>query len=382
MSRTIFHLDLDAFFVSVERILNPLLIGKPVIVGGNPNGRGVISACSYEAREYGLMSGMPIKTAFRLCPQGIYLNGSYTEYSKFSLAVESILKEYAPIIEQASVDEFYMDFTGCNKQYGHFINLASLLQKKILNKLNLPCSIGIASNKTVAKIASDFNKPKGITHVVKGCEEDFLSNLPVEAIPGVGKVMVKALNNMGVYKVKDIAQFPEEYFFNTFGKFGLDLWKKSKGEGSEYLTIESERKSISKEKTFSTDIVDKKVLEAKLFEISGKIAQLLRNRNLLTSTITLKLRYNDFNTLTRAKSVRPTDDDKVIYETAASLFRNAYTRRVGIRLIGISISNFIGFDEQEYLFDEPEINRKKIIRAVNKIRDKFGYDSIALGSFK
>ena len=187
--RTIFHLDLDAFFVSVERILDPSLKGKPVIVGGDPKyGRGVVTACSYEARVFGLHSAMPIRTAYRLCPHGIYLHGSHNEYSYFSKAVKNILKQYAPVIEKASIDEFYMDFTGCRNVYGSLFAFASFLQKEIWEKLSLPCSIGIGSNKTIAKIGSDCMKPQGITYIMPGMEKDFLAPMPVETIPGVGKV--------------------------------------------------------------------------------------------------------------------------------------------------------------------------------------------------
>ena len=205
--RTIFHLDLDAFFVSVERILDPSLNGKPVIVGGDPHGRGVVAACSYEARVYGLHSAMPIRQAFKLCPGGIYLHGHHDEYVRFSRAVKNILTNYAPLIQQASVDEFYMDFTGCRKIYGSMFTFASRLQEEIRRKLSLPCSIGIGSNKTVAKIGSDCMKPMGITYIVPGMEKEFLYHMPVETIPGVGNVMLRELNNKGFYVIGDITIF-------------------------------------------------------------------------------------------------------------------------------------------------------------------------------
>ncbi|MFH2003711.1 MAG: DNA polymerase IV [Bacteroidota bacterium] len=377
--RTIFHLDLDAFFVSVERILDPSLEGKPVIVGGDPHGRGVVAACSYEAREYGLHSAMPIRHAYRLCPNGVYLHGHHKEYSRYSKAVKNILVQYAPIIEQASVDEFYMDFTGCTHIYGSLYAFASKLQKEILDKLGLPCSIGIASNKTVAKIGSDCMKPRGITYVLPGMEKEFLVPMPVETIPGVGKVTLKALHAKGFYKIGDITKVSEEYFGSAFGKYGIDLWHKAHGEGTQYLNPPQERKNISKERTYNEDVMDKKEIESTLFNLTGQVCQMLRDRNWQTSTVSIKLRYSDFQTITRAKTIKATDDDKTIYDTAVTLFRNAYTRRVSIRLIGIHLTKFSEFAEQELLFEDKDTIREKMLKAVNKIRTQYGYSAIQLG---
>ncbi|MFH1194713.1 MAG: DNA polymerase IV [bacterium] len=378
--RTIFHLDLDAFFVSVERIIDPSLNGKPVIVGGDPHGRGVVAACSYEARKYGLHSGMPIRNAYRLCPHGIYIHGTHGEYGKFSKAVKYILEQYAPMMEQASIDEFYMDFTGCKRIYGSLFAFAHKLQKEIWDKLSLPCSIGIAGNKTVAKIASDAMKPQGITYVLSGMEKEFLAPMPVETIPGVGKVTLVELHRKGFYTIGDITKLSQEYFGAAFGKYGNDLWDKANGKGSEYLNPPQERKSISKETTFDKDLLNKKEIENVLFGLTGKVCQSLRNRNWQTSTVSIKLRYSDFNTLTRAKTIKATDDDKTIFDTAVKLFRTAYTRRVGIRLIGIHLTNFCEYGEQEILFEDSESKRKKMFHSITKIRDKYGYSSIKFGS--
>jgi len=377
--RAIFHLDLDAFFVSVERILDPSLEGKPVIVGGDPHGRGVVAACSYEAREYGLHSAMPIRHAYRLCPHGVYLHGHHKEYSRYSKAVKNILVQYAPMIEQASIDEFYMDFTGCTHIYGSLYAFASKLQKEIYDKLGLPCSIGIASNKTVAKIGSDCMKPRGITYVLSGMEKEFLAPMPVETIPGVGKVTLKALQAKGFYKIGDITKVSEEYFGSAFGKYGIDLWHKAHGEGTKYLSPPQERKSISKERTYNEDVMDKKEIEATLFHLTGQVCQMLRDQNWQTSTVSIKLRYSDFQTITRAKTINATDDDKAIYDTAVTLFRNAYTRRVSIRLIGIHLTKFSEFAEQELLFEDKDTIREKMLKAVNKIRTQYGYSAIQLG---
>lgn len=377
--RTIFHLDLDAFFVSVERIIDPKLEGKPVIVGADPNGRGVISACSYEAREYGLHSAMPIRQAYKLCPNGVYLHGHHKEYGRYSEAVEAVLQNYAPVIEQASVDEFYMDFTGCSKIYGNLVLFAGKLQKEIWDKLGLPCSIGIGTNKTVAKIASDCLKPKGITYVMPGMEKEFLAKMPLEAIPGVGKITLQQFNNKGFYLIGDITKLPSDYFAVTFGKPGIDIWNKANGHGTEFLTVAHTRKSMSKEHTFDTDVIDKEKIENTLFEICGKVCQYLRDEDWEASTIGLKLRYSDFTTITRAKTIRATDADDIVYNTVLRLFRNAYTRRVGVRLIGVHLTNFSEYSEHEMLFEDKEQTKKKLYRAVSKIRDKFGFDSINVG---
>ncbi len=377
---TIFHLDLDTFFVSVERILDPSLNGKPVIVGANPEfGRGVVAACSYEARAYGLHSAMPIKQAYRLCPNGVYLHGSHGEYSQYSKAVKHILEKYAPLIEQASVDEFYMDFSGTKNIYGSMFMLALKLQKEILDKLLLPCSIGIGSNKTVAKICSDYAKPRGVTYVIPGMEKEFLAPLPVETIPGVGKVTLKDLHLKGIYKIGELANMSEDYLIAAFGKYGTALWKKANGGGSEYLNPPTDRKSISKERTYGKDENNRSEIEKVLFKLTGQVCQLLRDKNWQTATVSIKLRYSDFVTLTRAKTIKPTDDDQTVFDTAVKLLHKADTRRVSIRLIGVHLTKFNEFYEQEEIFQDEEIIRKKMFGAITKIRDKFGYSSIQFG---
>ncbi len=376
--RTIFHLDLDTFFVSVERVLDPSLENLPVIVGGDPHGRGVVAACSYEARKYGLHSAMPIRTAFKLCPQGIYLKGHHEEYSRFSKLVKNILTKYAPVIEQASIDEFYMDFTGCEKIYGSLLVFASFLQNEIWERLGLPASIGIGSNKTIAKIGSDFRKPKGITYVNHGNEKDFLSPLPIEKIPGVGKATLKELNSRGFYQVGDLAKVNSDYLGVILGKWGVDLWHKANGEGTEYLSVEHEQKSISKERTFE-DVIDKEKIINILFKLTGQVCQLLRDNNFQASTISIKLRYSDFKTLTSAKTIQHTDDDKTIFETAKNLFLKSYTRRVSIRLIGVKLTNFAIAFHQGSLFDAQEEKRLQMIEAINSIRERYGYSAITIG---
>ena len=377
---TIFHLDMDAFFVSVERNLDPSLEGKPVIVGGNPvNGRGVVAACSYEAREYGLHSAMPIRQAYRLCPHGEYIRGHGKEYVRYSKDVKAILEKYFPAIEQASIDEFYLDFSGCERIYGPPEKFAEKIQAEIWDTLHLPCSIGISANKTVSKIASDYKKPRGITFIPHGTQKEFLAGLAVEKMPGIGKATLPYLHARGFYTIGDIANASPDYLTVMMGKYGLSFWEKANGNGSVSFTSEHERKSISKETTFSEDLIDGAEIESIIFGLVEKICQLLRNENWQASTVSIKLRYTDFVTLTRAKTIKPTDDDKIVFNVAADLFRKTYTRRVGVRLIGVNLSKLDHFAEQEMLFNDQEVTRKKMLRAVMKIRDKFGFDVIHVG---
>ncbi|MBK6678815.1 MAG: DNA polymerase IV [Ignavibacteriales bacterium] len=375
----IFHLDLDTFFVSVERILDPSLVGKPVIVGGQPGGRGVVSACSYETRKFGVRSGMPTNRAYKLCPQAIFVRGSHGEYSRYSNMVREILIKYPPMIQQASVDEFYMDFTGCEKIYGNPMLLAERLLQEIYDKVKLPGSIGIGSNKTIAKICSDFNKPRGITYVAPGMEKDFLAPLPAETMPGVGKVFIEELHARGIYTIGDIARMPAEYFASVFGKGGLDIWEKANGKGTEYISEGEERKSISSEQTFRSDISSPAEIEAIMFGLVAKISQKIRDEGSMATNIHIKLRYADFSTITVQKQVIPTNDDKFVYTTAVDLFRKAYTRRVGVRLIGVGMSGFVEYHEQHSLFESTEDKRTKMINAINQIRGKYGFESINIG---
>jgi DNA polymerase-4 len=371
---------MDTFFVSVERVLDPSLKGKPVIVGGDPHGRGVVAACSYEARKYGIHSAMPIRKAYSLCPHAAYLHGHYNKYVYYSKAVKNILSKYAPVIEQASVDEFYMDFTGCRHIYGEYPELALRLQKEINTMLSLPCSIGIASNKTIAKIGSDHHKPNGVTYVPPGEEKEFLAPLPVQVIPGVGKATLARLNSRGIYFIRDIAALPKDYLISAFGKHGESLWLKANGNGTEYLTVEREQKSVSHETTFLNDVLSERLIEETLFNLAAKLSHSLKENNWIASTITFKLRYSDFSTITRAKSAKHTDDPAVIYNAAREIFYKAYTRRAAIRLVGIRLTNFLTNSGQQFLFDDIYVKRGRILDAINKVRYKYGYNSIQFGT--
>jgi len=324
---------------------------------------------------------MPIRKAYSLCPQAIYVHGHYEEYVRYSHLVKNILSKYAPVLEPASIDEFYIDFTGCEHIYGAFPVLASAIQKEINSKLLLPCSIGIASNKTTAKIASDYKKPNGITYIAPGTEKKFLADLPVQVIPGVGKVTLNELNGKGIYFVRDITTLPKDYFSAAFGKYGTDLWEKANGRGPEYLSVEGEQKGISHETTFLNDVLSIKKIEETLFTLSAKLFQSLKESNWIASTISFKLRYSDFNTITRARTIPHTDDPAIVFNTVRALFHKNFTRRVAIRLVGIRLTNFLMKSEQLFLFDDTFTKRQRIIEAVNKVRAKYGYSSISLGIY-
>ncbi|MBD3411073.1 MAG: DNA polymerase IV [Ignavibacteriales bacterium] len=379
---TIFHLDLDAFFVSVERLLDPSLEDKPVIVGGNPLGRGVVAACSYEAREFGLHSAMPIRKAYRLCPHGVYVRGHGEEYVRYSRLVRGVMEEFAPVVEQASIDEFYMDFTGCEKMYGSFLELATRLQREVWRRFSLPCSVGVAGNKTVAKICSDFNKPRGVTYAPPGTERLFLERLPLEDMPGVGKKFLPELRRRGFFRVGDVARSSVEYFAAAFGKAGVDLWEKANGEGSTALTVERERKSVSKEHTFGEDVADRETLEETLFGETAKVCRKLRDKRLRASGVTLKLRYADFKTITRSTKIPPTADDREIFETARALLRKAYDRRVAIRLIGVGTTGLAPDTGQAELFETERERRRRLLEAIDEVRGKYGFEAIDLGRYE
>lgn len=376
----IFHLDLDSFFVAVERILNPALNGKPVIVGGNPNGRGVVAACSYEAREFGLRSGMPIRQAFQLCPKGLYIKGHYEEYERYSNMVRELLLRHTPLVEQASIDEFYMDFTSPRLSVFALLNKSLEIKAQIRRELELPASIGIAPNKLLAKICSDFNKPNGMTIVVEGKEREFLDTLPIGMMPGIGPVLQKDLNEKGIKYIGDICRLPVEFFSGRYGKAGIDLWKKAHGEGSTSISFHPGQKSISKETTFQKDILSLETLEEILLSLVGKVSHKLREECLTASTITLKLRYSDFVTLTRSKTIQPTQDDFIIYNVAVQFLKSSFKRRIGIRLLGIKLEKFSKPYFQDFLFDEHKNKREQLFNAIGRIRLKHGFSSISIGA--
>ncbi len=372
---------MDAFFVSVEESLNPGLRDKAVVVGGDPDGRGVVSAASYEARKFGVRSGMALSQAKKLCPQGIFLRGDYERYSMISRKIFKILSKYTPDIEMVSIDEAYLDLTGFERLYGATFGTAQKIKSEIKEKLRLNASIGIGTNRLIAKVASDCAKPNGILMIFPGYEGAFLSPLSVERLPGVGKSIKEKLIDFGVRKVWMLAQVEKELLVRTFGKWGLALHEKAHGMdtsdvGGEYTGP----KSISRETTFEEDTIDRKMIFSTLFWLVQRTAKSLREEGVQARTITLKLRYSDFSTVTRSITLKEgTDLDKKIYACVEELFRRAYTRRGRVRLLGVCLSKFCSREWQERFFDEEKTGKlKRYYKSVDRVRDKYGFHAIRI----
>jgi DNA polymerase-4 len=378
--RYIAHLDLDCFFVSVERIKDPSLNGKPVVVGGTPTGRGVVASASYEARAFGVRSAMPAATALRLCPHLILVRGRYGDYTKYSNKLYQRIMELAPVVERASIDEMYFDLTGCEVLYNNDLpGFIKKLQKIVWDEFQLPCTIALASNKVVAKIAAQTVKPAGIIYVPHGNEEEFLAPLPVDAIPGVGKKTGEVLRKKGFELVSDLQKASREKLERILGKHGVWIHEVAHGVGRDELSTDHERKSIGNEQTFAKDIAEKDELLRIVLSLSGEVCSSLRYRHLKGRTFTLKLRYSDFQTITRATTIEPTDDDTIVFKTMKQLLETSYTRRLPLRLLGVRASHLLEEGQIELpLFPEDQ-KRTNMLSAVDKIRKKFGDDVIHVG---
>jgi DNA polymerase-4 len=380
--RFIAHLDLDCFYVSVERIINASLIGKPVVVGGTSTGRGVVASASYEARKFGVRSAMPTGQAQRLCPGLVVVPGSYHRYTEISDALYHRMLDFAPTVERASIDEMYLDLTGTELLYRKDLpGLIRTIQEIVRKEFSLPCTIALASNKTIAKIATDQVKPAGLCTVEPGTEKAFLAPLSIEVIPGIGKKTGEYLRKKGFRTVADLQNSSEEQLTRLLGKHGTWLYRVAQGGGSETVHPEFVRKSIGKEETFSHDTSDRGELEKILFSLVEAVCDRLRRKRWKTRTITLKLRYSDFKTITRAETIPATDDDPVVFHTVRDLFRKAYTRRLPLRLLNVQLSHFVDpAQDTPGLFDDEPTKRDDVLEAVQKLREKFGEKVIHVGS--
>ena len=385
--RTFFHVDMDAFFVSVEELYDPSLKGKPVVVGGRPNERGVVSAASYAARKFGVHSAMPLRTAYKLCPQAIFVDGHPARYRDCSQKVYGVLCEFSPLVEMASVDEAYMDLTGTERLYGPPLRAAHLLHERMKAVTRLNCSIGIAAARMVAKVASDQAKPNGVLWVIPGREPAFLAPLDVRKIPGVGKVTEKNLHALGIRKVGDLARLDEDFLEQRFGKWGLAMAGKSRGldAGGWYDTeigADEGPKSISHEHTFSEDTADQAQIEATLSRLSEMVGRRLREQALRARTIQLKLRYSDFSTITRAHSVkRATAIDTELFEAIRELFRRNWKPGAAVRLVGVHVSSWGEGEQQMDLIGEDRHERwKGALAAADRMREKFGESAVSLAA--
>lgn len=375
--RAILHLDLDSFFVSVECLKNSSLVGKPLLIGGTSN-RGVVASCSYEARRFGVHSAMPMKMALRLCPQAIVLRGDMDSYSKYSGVVTDIIAEEAPIYEKASIDEFYLDLTGMDRHFGCF-KWSSALRDKVINESGLPISFGLSVNKTVSKVGTGEAKPNGTKNIPSGTEKLFLAPLPVGKIPGVGQETHKKLNFMGVRNIDTLSKIPVKLLEREFGKPGRTLWDRANAIDHTPIVPYHEQKSMSKERTFTEDTLDVQMMKHLLLDMADKLSFELRASGKLTSTITVKIRYADFNTYTKQKNISYTANDRILGEHVLAIFDKLYERRQLIRLIGVKYSGLVQGNYQINLFDDT-LEHIQLMQQMDRIRVRFGADAIMRAS--
>lgn len=381
--RSILHIDMDAFFVSVEQVRDPSLQGKPVIVGGDPDGRGVVAAASYEARKYGIHSAQPIARARRLCPHAVFLRGSHHLYSEFSGRIFDILDTYSPLVEPMSLDEAYMDLTGCQRLHGPIIDTAVRIHEEILNKVGINASVGMAANKLMAKIASGMAKPNGLLRILVGHEAAFLAPLPVGCIPGIGPKSGEQFKRMGIHTVRDLAQLPLELLEEVYGEWGTRLYQKARGACPSPVLKRDDTRSISRETTLEEDSTDPAFLESKLSWLVEKAASQLREEGLRARCVSLKLRYSDFKTVTRSHTLADAAcEDHVIFDTVVGLFRKLFTRRTRVRLIGVALTSLTaGAPPQMELFENLDAKQwQKLYQGIDLIREKYGFRSILRGS--
>ena len=385
LQRIIFHVDMDAFFVSVEELQNPSLKGKAVVVGGQKDERGVVSAASYEARKFGVHSAMPLRTAAKLCPHAIFLDGHPDLYREYSHKAREVLHDFSPAVEMASIDEAYLDMTGTEKLHGPALESAHKLHISMKERTGLNCSIGIGSSRLMAKICSDQAKPNGVLFILPGQEQAFLAPLDVGRIPGVGKVTKSQLNQMGIIRIGDLLRVDAAVLEENFGKWGTALAGKARGEDAggwfeDEVGEDWKAKSISHEHTFGRDTRDMEVLESTLLRLSEMVGRRLREQGFAARTMQLKLRYSDFSTITRAHSVPvPTAVDTEIFSAIRKLFHENYQSGRTIRLLGVHASNFQDLPEQMDLLDDG-LHQKwsRALTALDRMRDKYGESAIFL----
>jgi len=368
-NRTIAHFDLDTFFVSVERLRNSKLAGKPIIIGGGSD-RGVVSSCSYEARQFGVSSAMPMKMALRLCSDAVVVRGDMDVYSKYSKMVTEIIAEKSPLFEKASIDEHYIDITGMDKFFSSLI-WAKELQQSIITNTGLPISFGMSVNKTVSKIATGEGKPKGQLYVENNHVHSFLQPLSIRKIPMIGNKTFRLLRSMGVATIKTLSEIPPDMIKHLMGKNGISIWEKANGIDNTPIISYSERKSISKERTFIKDTIDIKMINNILVNMVEKLAFELRKHQRLTACVTVKIRYSNFDTHTMQKRIIYTAFDHTLIDIVKELFQKLYQRRMLIRLIGVRFSCLeYGFQQLNIFEDTPE--SVNLYLALDKLKKRYG----------
>lgn len=373
MDRNIMHLDLDAFFVAVECKKNPELRGLPLIVGGSSR-RGVVAACSYEARKFGVHSAMPMYLAMQLCPDAKVISGDMEAYSQNSHLITEIIADEAPMFEKSSIDEFYIDASGMDRYVGAF-KWAVELQKKIMKESGLPISMAMSVNKLVSKVTTNEYKPNAQKQIPPGTEKDFLAPMSIEKIPMIGKQTASYLYDMGVRTVGTLREMPVNFLVSAFGKNGIALWNKAQGIDDSPVVPYSEQKSISTESTFDTDTIDVKRLKSILIAMVEKVGFQLRNQKKLTSCITVKIRYSNFDTETKQVHIPYTSSDHVLLRTVTQLFDKLYNRRMLIRLVGVRLSGLVHGNHQINLFDDTA-ETINLYEALDHIKHKHGVEKI------
>ncbi len=380
-SASILHVDMDAFFVSVELLAHPALRGKPVVVGGQPDQRGVVSAASYEARRYGIQSAMPLRSAGRLCPHAVFLDGHHELYAEWSDRIASILAKYSPAVEMVSIDEAYLDLVGTECLHGPPLAVAHTLLCEIWGTTHLPCSAGLAATRLVAKVASDEAKPRGLLWVPPGSEAAFLAGLPARKIPGIGKVTEAALRSLGIETVGQLADVPQEKLEEVFGQWGTALYRKARGQDAYEFFVDAEPKSVSNNHTFGYDTDNPATLATTLSHLCQKAAKRLRDAGLQARTLALTIRYANFHTITRSKTfAQPTNLDQVILGTTKQLFDAHWDRTRKVRLLGVELASLSHGAQQLDLLDADRREKlERLTRATDRLRDRFGFSKIQFG---
>jgi DNA polymerase-4 len=371
--RHIAHFDLDAFFVSVECLKNPRLKGKPLLVGGSGD-RGVVAACSYEARRFGIHSAMPMHLARRLCPEAIIIRGDMESYGKYSHLVTEIMQDTVPLFEKASIDEFYIDLTGMDKFFGCSL-FAKELKKKVLKESGLPVSYALASNKLISKVATNEVKPNGQLEIAFGKEKSFLAPLSIAKLPGIGKETAYKLVRRGVETIRTLSEIPVEMLETMLGKTGLDLWRKANGLDDSPIIPYREQKSISTERTFQTDTINLHFLHAELIRMTESIGFELRRQDKLTGCLTVKLRYSNFDTVVRQKTIDYTNADHLLLRTAQEIFEKLYDRRLLIRLMGVRFTKLCPGNYQIKLYEDTQ-EQIRLYQSIDSIKKQFGEHAV------
>ena len=378
---SILHIDMDAFFVSVELLARPELCGLAVIVGGQRDQRGVVTSASYEARRFGVHSAMALRTAAKLCPHAVFLDGHHELYGRWSDRVAAILAKYSPTVEMASIDEAYLDLAGTERLHGPHLGAAHKLLLEITSTTALPCSGGVAATRLVAKVASEQAKPRGLVWVAPGSEATFLAPLSVRKIPGIGKVTEAALKSLGVETIAQLQQVTLQRLEEVFGKWGQALYRKARGIDSFEFFVDAEPKSISHNQTFGHDTNEREILESTLSHLCQKAAKRLREAGLHARTVSITLRYANFTTITRSHTLtEPSDLDTIFLRTVRDLFSSAWNGTANLRLVGVEFSSFTSGSGQMDLLDPGRRDKlERLARATDSLRDRFGFSKVQFG---